>query len=53
MPAWWTNNVTAWVPALDSTPSWNYQRGIAFNKYRCYDWFVCMLSPTIPFTFCI
>ena len=27
MPAWSTNNVTQWTPALDSTYSWNYQRG--------------------------
>lgn len=30
MPAWSTNNVTMWVPALDSTPTWNYQRGTIF-----------------------
>jgi hypothetical protein len=26
-PHWWTNNVTGWHTAVDSTPSWNYQRG--------------------------
>ena len=26
-PTWWTNNVTSWTRAVDSTPSWNYQRG--------------------------
>lgn len=28
-PSWWTNNVTHWHTAVDSTPSWNYQRGTA------------------------
>ena len=30
-PTWWTNNVTAWHTAVDSTPSWNYQRGIPLD----------------------
>ena len=30
-PTWWTNNVTAWTRAVDSTPSWNYQRGKAIT----------------------
>jgi hypothetical protein len=43
MPAWSTNNVTMWVPALDSTPTWNYQRGTIFYEFiRCHDWFVRM-----------
>jgi len=30
-PTWWTNNVTAWHTAVDSTPSWNFQRGNPTN----------------------
>lgn len=35
MPAWWTNNVTAWTPAIDSTPSWNLQRGFMIGLFAC------------------
>ena len=28
IPTWGLNNTTGWHAAADSTPSWNYQRGI-------------------------
>lgn len=27
LPTWTLNNTTGWHAAVDSTPSWNYQRG--------------------------
>lgn len=53
MPAWWTNNVTAWTPAIDSTPSWNLQRGITNNKNRIHDRIIRLLCPTISKSLCI
>ncbi len=47
MPAWSNNNVTMWTPALDSTPTWNYQRGNFLTHLRCYDWFVRLRYPAI------
>lgn len=35
MPTWSNNNTTVWVPALDSTPSWNYQRGVMIGLVAC------------------
>lgn len=35
MPAWSNNNVTMWTTALDSTPSWNYQRGVMIGLFAC------------------
>lgn len=48
MPTWSNNNTTVWVPALDSTPTWNYQRGKLFrNSARCHDRFIRLWYPTI------
>ena len=52
MPQWSTNNVTQWTTALDSTPSWNYQRGNKNNNIRCDGWTFCMLNSAIFVSFC-
>lgn len=31
MPSWGLHNTTGWHTAVDSTPSWNYQRGISIS----------------------
>lgn len=34
LPTWTLNNVTGWHTAVDSTPSWNYQRGTQYFNGR-------------------
>lgn len=47
MPMWNTNNVTMWVAAPDSTPSWNLQRGSNLYNKRCRYRTFRLFSPTI------
>ncbi len=50
-PSWWTNNVTHWTTAVDSTPSWNYQRGKSLGNDRFDDRTDCGTSTAIPHSF--
>jgi len=52
-PSWWTNNVTTWTTAVDSTPSWNFQRGNIIKIYRFDHRFDSWTSSTIFNTFYI
>ena len=44
-------NVGGWTPAVDSTPSWNYQRGIIVSIIRFDDWWYSLHSSTIYYAF--
>jgi len=42
-PTWGLNNTTGWHTAVDSTVSWNMQRGKLIRLSRFLDWFHCHL----------
>jgi len=50
-PSWWTNNVTTWTTAVDSTPSWNYQRGTQIYIFRFDHRINRRTSPTVHYSF--
>jgi hypothetical protein len=48
MPQWFVHNVTAWTPSLDSSYTWNYQRGNIIKLiYRYHGWPIRRSYPTI------
>ena len=51
MPTWTLNNTTGWHTAVDSTPSWNYQRGILALKLRYHGRSSHRLFPAVSLPF--
>lgn len=48
LPTWTLNNVTGWHTAVDSTPSWNYQRGTCTYHSRHHDQSCHHILPAVP-----
>lgn len=47
LPTWTLNNVTGWHTAVDSTPSWNYQRGTQNFNDRHHGWSHHFILPAV------